>query len=136
IRCLRNYDRLEFLGAVGERGRGAGMETPEDTRQGPQENDLRDRHAGLEAAARRFQRQLAESPRARAYLDSRGVDAETRARFGIGYAADGYSTLLDALGTDERRRKLLERTGLLSRNERRSEEHTSELQSRENLVCH
>ncbi|WP_447729420.1 DNA primase [Pseudoxanthomonas suwonensis] len=118
ISFLMNYDRLEFLDAVEELARRAGMEMPKDTRQGPQDNDLRDQYAALEAAARLFQRQLAENPRARAYLDSRGVDAETRARFGIGYAADGYSTLLDALGTDERRRKLLERTGMLSRNER------------------
>ncbi|KAF1700515.1 DNA primase [Pseudoxanthomonas suwonensis] len=118
ISFLMNYDRLEFLDAVEELARRAGMEMPKDTRQGPQDNDLRDQYAALEAAARLFQRQLAENPRARAYLDSRGVDAETRARFGIGYAADGYSPLLDALGTDERRRKLLERTGMLSRNER------------------
>src|SRR5690606_12385050 len=65
-----------------------------------------------------YQRQLAESQRARDYLDGRGVDAETRARFAIGYAADGYSTLKDALGTDPRRLKLLERTGMLSKNDR------------------
>jgi DNA primase, catalytic core len=120
ISFLMNYDRLEFLDAVEELARRAGMEMPKDTRAGPQDNDLRDQYAALEAAARLFQRQLADSPRALSYLQGRGVDADTRARFGIGYAADGYSTLLDALGTDERRRKLLERTGMLSRNERGS----------------
>ncbi|WP_019397007.1 DNA primase [Pseudoxanthomonas sp. GW2] len=120
ISFLMNYDRLEFLDAVEELARRAGMEMPKDTRAGPQDNDLRDQYAALEAAARLFQRQLADSPRALSYLQGRGVDTDPRARFGIGYAADGYSTLLDALGTDERRRKLLERTGMLSRNERGS----------------
>jgi DNA primase len=118
ISFLMNYDRLEFLDAVEELARRAGIEVPKETRQNNQDSDLRDQYAALEAAARLFQRQLADSARARDYLDGRGVDAENRARFGIGYAADGYSTLKDALGTDERRLKLLDRTGMLSKNDR------------------
>ena len=118
ISFLMNYDRLEFLDAVEELARRAGIEVPRETRQNNQDSDLRDQYAALEAAARLFQRQLADTPRARDYLDGRGVDAENRARFAIGYAADGFSTLKDALGTDERRLKLLDRTGMLSRNER------------------
>jgi len=118
ISFLMNYDRLEFLDAVEELARRAGIEVPKETRQNNQDSDLRDQYAALEAAAKLFQRQLGESQRARDYLDSRGVDAENRARFAIGYAADGYSTLKDALGGDERRLKLLERTGMLSKNDR------------------
>ncbi|WP_372017541.1 DNA primase [Pseudoxanthomonas sp. 10H] len=118
ISFLMNYDRLEFLDAVEELARRAGIEVPKETRQNNQDSDLRDQYAALEAAARLFQRQLADSARARDYLDSRGVDPDNRARFGIGYAADGYSTLKDALGTDERRLKLLDRTGMLSKNDR------------------
>ena len=43
------------------------------------------------------------SAKARAYLERRGVDADNRARFGIGYAPEGFDALKDALGTDERR---------------------------------
>jgi len=118
ISFLMNYDRLEFLDAVEELARRAGIEVPRETRQNNQDSDLRDQYAALDAAARLFQRQLAASPRAQAYLDGRGVDADPRARFAIGYAADGYSTLKDALGTDERRLRLLDRTGLLSKNDR------------------
>lgn len=118
ISFLMNYDRLEFLDAVEELARRAGMEIPRETRQNNQDSDLRDQYAALEAAAKLFQRQLAETPRARSYLDDRGVDADTRTRFAIGYAADGYTTLKDALGTDERRLKLLDRTGMLSKNDR------------------
>src|SRR4029079_11078179 len=49
--------------------------------------------------------------------DRRGVDADNRRRFGIGYAPDGFNGLKDALGTDERRMALLEKGGMFSKNE-------------------
>src|SRR5690606_15716969 len=72
----------------------------------------------LAAAERFYREQLAGSGAARAYLDDRGVDEAIREQFGIGYAPDGFGALKDALGTDERRVKLLEKTGMLSRNDR------------------
>ncbi len=115
---LMNYDRLEFLDAVEELARRNGMEVPRETQQRNQDNDTRDLFGALEAAARFFQRQMEGSDKARAYLDGRGVDAATRAQFAIGYAPDGFSALKDALGTDERRMKLLDRAGLFSKNDR------------------
>lgn len=115
---LMNYDRLEFLDAVEELARRNGMEVPRETQQRNQDNDTRDLFGALEAAARFFQRQLEGSDKARAYLDGRGVDAATRTQFAIGYAPDGFSALKDALGTDERRMKLLDRAGLFSKNDR------------------
>src|SRR5690606_12372119 len=58
-----------------------------------------------------------DSAKARANLDRRGVDADTRNRFGIGYAPDAWEGLKSALGTDERRLSLLEKAGLFSRND-------------------
>lgn len=75
ISFLMNYDRLEFLDAVEELARRAGIEVPKETRQNNQDSDLRDQYAALEAAAKLYQRQLADSPRARDYLDGRGVDS-------------------------------------------------------------
>lgn len=118
ISFLMNYDRLEFLDAVEELAKRTGMEVPRDTRQHVQNDDSRDLYSALEAASRFFQRQLDGSDKARQYLDGRGVDTENRARFAIGYAPDGYSALKDALGTDERRMKLLDRAGLFSKNDR------------------
>ncbi|MEL1263261.1 DNA primase [Pseudoxanthomonas putridarboris] len=115
---LMNYDRLEFLDAVEELARRNGMEVPRDTQQRNENNDTRDLFGALEAAARFFQRQLETSDKAKAYLDGRGVDAGTRTQFMIGYAPDGFSALKDALGTDERRMKLLDRAGLFSKNDR------------------
>ena len=120
INFLMNYDRLEFLDAVDELAKRAGMEVPRDPnpRNAQQADDSRDLYAAVEAANRFFIKQLAGSDKARAYLDGRGVDEATRGLFQIGYAPDGYSALKDALGKDERRMKLLERAGLFSRNDR------------------
>ena len=118
ISFLMNYDRLEFLDAVDELAKHVGMEVPRDTQQRNANPDSVDQYAALEAASKFFQKQLAASPKAMAYFEGRGVSAEIRAQFGLGYAPDGYSALKDALGTDERRMKLLERVGMFSKNER------------------
>ena len=118
ISFLMNYDRLEFLDAVDELAKRVGMEIPRDTQQRNANPDSVDQYAALEAANKFFQKQLAASPKALAYFEHRGVSAEIRAQFGLGYAPDGYSALKDALGTDERRMKLLERVGLFSKNDK------------------
>ena len=118
ISFLMNYDRLEFLDAVDELAKRVGVDVPRDTQQRNANPDSVDQYAALEAANRFFQKQLAASPKALAYFERRGVSAEIRAQFGLGYAPDGYSALKDALGTDERRMKLLERVGLFSKNDK------------------
>ncbi|WCE06158.1 DNA primase [Pseudoxanthomonas sp. JBR18] len=119
ISFLMNYDRLEFLDAVDELAKRAGMEVPrEAAARNAVTDDSRDLYAAMDASAKFFQRQLAGSEKARAYLDGRGVDEATRTLFGIGYAPDGYSALKDALGTDARRMQLLERGGMFSKNDR------------------
>ena len=117
ISFLMNYDRLEFLDAVDELAKRVGMEVPKDAIKRNDNDDSREMYAALEAAAKFFQRQLQASDTARAYLDHRGVDEAIRTQFSIGYAPDGFSALKDALGTDERRTKLLDKTGMLSKND-------------------
>ncbi len=117
ISFLMNYDRLEFLDAVEELARHAGMEVPRDTRQRNANPDSQGLYDAVEAASKFFQKQLASSDKARAYLDGRGVSEAIRAQFAIGYAPDGFNALRDALGTDPRRMQLLERAGLFSKND-------------------
>ncbi len=117
IAFLMNYDRLEFMDAVEELAKRVGMEIPKDTRSRNESGESKDLYAALEAATQFFQKQLAQNPAAQNYLDKRGVDAENRARFSIGYAPDGFNALKDALGTDDRRMKLLEKVGLFSKND-------------------
>ena len=118
ISFLMNYDRLEFLDAVEELAKRTGMEVPRETAQKNANPETQSLFNALEAGARFFQKQLAMNDVARAYLEGRSVDADTRERFGIGYAPEGFSALKDALGTDERRMQLLEKAGMFSRNER------------------
>ena len=118
ISFLMNYDRLEFLDAVDELARQAGLEVPRDTRQRNANPDTQDIYKALDAAADFYRRQLAGSARARTYFDGRGVGEAVRAQFALGYAPEGYSALKDALGTDERRMGLLDRAGLFSKNDR------------------
>jgi DNA primase len=117
ISFLMNYDRLEFLDAVEELAKKVGMEIPRDQRAVVANPDSRDQYAALEAAAKFFQQQLEASDKARSYFDRRGVDAENRARFGLGYAPDAFDGLKNALGTDERRMALLEKTGMFSKSD-------------------
>ena len=115
ISFLMNYDRLEFLDAVEELAKRAGVEVPKETFQRNASGHAVDLYAALDAAAQWFRRQLDAHPAAQEYLKQRGVDADTRSRFGIGYAPDGWDGLKNALGTDERRMRLLESAGLFSK---------------------
>ncbi|MGH8079075.1 MAG: DNA primase, partial [Lysobacter sp.] len=117
ISFLMNYDRLEFLDAVDELAKRVGVEVPRDTRARNEDSDTQDLFVAVEAAQRFFLKQYATSGKVQGYLDSRGVSNDIRDRFGIGYAPDGFNGLRDALGTDDRRMKLLERAGLFSKNE-------------------
>jgi DNA primase len=117
ISFLMNYDRLEFLDAIEELAKRAGMEVPKETRSNNENNESRDLFAALDAASKFFQQQLSGSSKAQQYLRGRGVDADIQAKFSIGYGPDDWEKLKITLGTDERRLKLLERVGLFSRND-------------------
>jgi DNA primase len=117
ISFLMNYDRLEFLDAVEELAKRAGIEVPRDTRVAHEDGDTREIYAALDAAAHFYQQQLAGSTVAQQYLHKRGVDADMQARFGIGYAPEGWDALKNALGSDARRLAMLEKAGLLSKSD-------------------
>ena len=118
ISFLMNFDRLEFLDAVDELARRAGIEVPRETRQQNENPDFRDMYAVLDEAARFYRAALVPGTEADDYLSRRGMDGAIREQFGIGYAPGGFSALKDALGSSPRRVSLLERTGMLSKNDR------------------
>ena len=119
IKFLMEYDRLEFVDAVEELAKRLGLEVPRESgsgREAPREGH--DLYAALEAAQKYFQRELAQSDPAKRYLEKRGLDAATIEKFGIGWAPEGWSGLIDALGKgDARRIELLDKAGLLSKND-------------------
>jgi DNA primase len=116
LRFLMEYDRLEFLDAVDELARRIGVEVPRDAGAQPR-GEFQPLYDTCEAAARFFRQQLAASPKAQQYLARRDVDAEQAERFAIGYAPEGWDALRSALGGDPQKLALLEKVGLLSRND-------------------
>lgn len=118
ISFMMNFDRLEFLDAVDELAKRVGLEIPRDTQQRNANPETRDLYGAMEAASTFFRSHLANSDKARAYVERRGIAAEIVERYAIGYAPDGFSALRDTLGTDTGRMQLMERGGLFSKNDR------------------
>ncbi|TZF91498.1 DNA primase [Cognatilysobacter lacus] len=117
ISFVMQYDRLEFLDAVDELAKRVGMDVPKDTQQRVADPQLLDLYAMLETATQFFSQQLASHAKAREYFDRRGVSDAIRTQFALGYAPDGFEALKNALGSDANRLGLLERAGLLSKND-------------------
>ena len=118
IGFLMNYDRMEFPDAVEELAARVGLKVPYEGGGARQVEDSTDLYTLLDAAAKFYQRELAKSDKARAYFESRGLDAETISRFGLGYAPDQWDALKTALGTSAQRMTLLEKSGLVKSGER------------------
>nr|MBP7370874.1 DNA primase [Arenimonas sp.] len=117
ISFLMNYDRLTFMDAVEDLAKRAGIDIPKDAKQSHDIDGSKDLYAALEASTHFFQQQLALSETAKKYLSKRGVDDKSITQFAIGYAPDGFNALMDSIGTDERRKSLLEKTGMLSKSD-------------------
>lgn len=117
LRFLMEYDRLEFLDAIEDLAKRAGVEVPRETRQRNEDGSLRRMYDTLGEAARWFQTRLADSRRAQDYFARRGIDAATRERFALGYAPEGFDGLRNALGTSPEALRLLEQTGMLAKSD-------------------
>ncbi|RYY37848.1 MAG: DNA primase, partial [Sphingomonadales bacterium] len=100
IRWLTEAQGQSFMDAVKQLADGAGMELPAPD---PVSRERAERAATLgevvEQAATWFRQQLSgiEGAAARDYLDKRGIGAETRTAFGIGFAPDSRGKLKTAL---------------------------------------
>jgi len=97
---LMEHAALSFPDAVRELAGQVGMVVPEDD-SSPAERERaaaqKQRQATLTdvlaKAAEHYRRELKGSPRAIDYLKRRGLSGEIAARFGLGYAPDGWRTL-------------------------------------------
>ncbi|WP_088279577.1 DNA primase [Ideonella sp. A 288] len=100
IRFLTEQGGLGFMDAVRELAQQAGLVVPE-TRTTPEEQareaKQREQKASLgsvlERAEAHYKQALKASPRAIDYLKSRGLTGAIAARFGLGYAPEGWRTL-------------------------------------------
>jgi DNA primase len=103
IRFLCEHHGMGFVDAVTELAQQAGMQVPEDdatpeeraeaTRRREQSATLTEI---LARAAEHYKAQLKKAPRAIDYLKGRGLSGEIAARFGLGWAPEGWRTLASA----------------------------------------
>jgi len=119
IKFLMDYDRLEFPDAIEELAQSAGLKVPyEGNRDDKPREDRSDLYTLLDEAASFYQRELGNSPEATSYVDRRGLDEDIVKRFRIGWAPAGFDGVMKALGTNDRRRQLLNEAGMVASNER------------------
>jgi len=118
IGFLMEHHGMGFIDAVRDLAQQAGMSVPEET-SSPEERE----HAAaqkqkqatladvLARAAENYRRQLKTSERAIAYLKGRGLSGEIAARFGLGYAPEGWRGLASVFPSYDD--PLLEESGLV-----------------------
>ncbi|MBV2234908.1 MAG: DNA primase [Sterolibacterium sp.] len=126
IGFLMEYSGLGFIEAVEELAASLGLEVPRESRdsrdsqRGDQTRQNLQQTASLTEhmarAAKFYLEQLKASPRAIDYLKRRGLTGEIAARYGLGYAPDGWQNLA-ALFADYNRSEALAECGLVIDNE-------------------
>src|SRR5277367_2276663 len=111
IGFLMQYEKMEFLDAVADLAQRAGLELPREAKK-EHEPGSADLHELMLWAARFFEQNLADNARAKAYVQGRGIDAQTCAKFSLGYAPDAWEALLKRFGISEDDRIRLLQVGL------------------------
>jgi len=84
---------LGYVDAIHELARSAGLTVPQESSPGDAVRRDPDLLETLAAAAKFYKSRLREASAAIDYLKGRGVSGETAARYGIGYAPDGWRSL-------------------------------------------
>src|SRR5688572_25176485 len=100
---LMRQDRLSFPEAVRALARPAGVTLPEERRGSAVESGREELLRAMDLAARFYAEALWKPSGAGAqkYLAERGIDAEVAKRFGLGYAPDGWDTLLTFMKSEQ-----------------------------------
>ena len=95
IGFVMEHGGLSFVDAVEELARGIGVTVPHEasTPGQLQHKVAPDLYEVMQSAMHYYREQLKQSPRAIEYLKQRGLSGEIAARFGIGYAPEGWQNL-------------------------------------------
>jgi DNA primase len=112
IGFLMEYDHMNFVEAIESLAHSMGVEVPRDESDKPARR-YDELFSLLDTVGRHWQSCLKESPPAVDYLKRRGIDGSTARRFGIGYAPDGWSNVLDKFGQSPEAVERLLATGLI-----------------------
>ena len=114
IGFLMEFDHMSFVEAVESLANSMGVEVPRNASDRPARryDELFDLMSRVE---RFWQQGLRQHPAAVDYLKQRGIDGSTAKRFGIGYAPDAWSNVLDKFGTSQEAIDRLLAAGLVIR---------------------
>ncbi len=117
ISFIMEFAGLGYVDAIEELARSVGMEVPHERNANAeaQHKVAPDLYEVMQVATRYYREQLKSSTRAIDYLKGRGLSGEIAARFGIGYAPDGWQNLAAAFPNYNE--TTLTQTGLVVSNE-------------------
>lgn len=96
IGFLMEHSGMGFVEAVEELARSVGVTVPREAPVGESRKVAPDLYEVMQSAMRYYRDRLKQSPRAVEYLKRRGLSGEIAARFGIGYAPEGWQNLAEA----------------------------------------
>ena len=111
---LMEYEHMEFVDAIEALAGSLGIEVPREE-GGPDEKAHTDLYGLLAQAADYYWEQMKTSDRAKEYLKRRGLDGRIARDFQIGYAPQGWDTLLNHLGGSASQRDGLLEAGMIIR---------------------
>lgn len=114
IGFLMEYDHMSFVEAIESLASTMGVDVPRDEKDRPARR-YDELFSLMSHVDRHWQAELRDHPKAIEYLKQRGIDGETARRFGIGYAPDGWSNVLDKFGKTTEAADRLLATGLIIR---------------------
>jgi len=114
IGFLMEFDHMSFVEAIESLANSMGVEVPRSESDKPARR-YDELFSLMDAVARHWQAAMKDTPAAVAYLTERGIDGVTAKRFGIGYAPDGWSNVLDKFGQSAEASERLLATGLIIR---------------------
>ncbi len=117
IGFLMEFDGMHFVDAIETLAEGLGLEVPREggASKGPPQADNKPLFSLLQRVASHYDAELRNSPSTICYLKNRGITGETAKRFKLGYAPDGYDSLLNQFPADK---KGLISTGMVAENDR------------------
>ena len=109
---LMEYDHMSFVEAVESLAQTMGVDVPRSESDKPARR-YDELFSLLDSVARHWQACLKDAPQAVDYVKNRGIDGSTAKRYGIGYAPDGWSNVLDKFGKSPEAIERLLATGLI-----------------------
>ncbi|MDJ0711117.1 MAG: DNA primase [Woeseiaceae bacterium] len=111
---LMEYDHMSFVEAVESLANSMGVDVPRSESDKPARR-YDELFSLLDSVSRHWQACLKDNAQAIEYVKQRGIDGSTAQRFGIGYAPDGWSNVLDKFGKSSEATERLLATGLIIR---------------------